>query len=166
MPSEDQSAHQTPVDLYTPTLAALQRLNDATFHRLCDELIPRVDSRYFPLTPHGISPEGLSIKGQPDSFVGDSIATASIALCYSVQKQGWWTKLLDDVKSARVACPVAREVVWATSRDTERDGRRNLRIGYTRQRRKVGQQSLRYSVAGSYRICSILPTIRICASNT
>jgi hypothetical protein len=42
----------------------------------------------------------------------------------------------------------------------------NLRIGYLRQRRKVGQQSLRYSVAGSYRICSILLNIRICASNT
>jgi hypothetical protein len=123
MPSEDQSARQTSADLSISTLAALQRLNDATFHRLCDELIPRVHSRYFPLTPHGISPEGLSIKGQPDSFVGDSIATASIALCYSVQKHRWWTKLQDDVQSARAACPVAVEVVWATSRDTERDGR-------------------------------------------
>ena len=123
MPSEDRSARQTSADLSLPTLTALQRLDDATFHRLCDELIARVHSRYFPLTPHGINPERRSIKGQPDSFVGDSIATASIALCYSVQEHRWWTKLLGDVQDARAACPVAVEVVWATSRDTERDGR-------------------------------------------
>jgi hypothetical protein len=104
------------------TLEALQGLDDAKFHRLCDELIPRISARYFPLTPHGVSSTGVSIKGQPDSFVGESIATASVAISYSIQKHRWWTKLLDDVQKARIACPVAGELVWATSRDTERDG--------------------------------------------
>jgi hypothetical protein len=105
------------------TLEALQRLDDAKFHRLCDELIPRINARYFPLTPHGVSPTGSSIKGQPDSFVGESIEAANVAIAYSTQKSRWWTKLLDDVKKAKDASPVADEVVWATSRDTERDGK-------------------------------------------
>jgi hypothetical protein len=104
------------------TLVALQRLDDAQFHRLCDELSPRISTRYFPLTPHGVSSTGMSIKGQPDSFVGESIAAARVAISYSIQKRRWWTKLLDDVQKARIACPVAAELVWATSRDTERDG--------------------------------------------
>lgn len=103
------------------TFDALQNLDDATFHRLCDELLPRVFSRYYPLTPHGISPAGTSIKGQPDSFVGNTIQTATVALCYSTQRQRWWTKLRDDVVAAKRACPAVQEVVWATSRETERD---------------------------------------------
>ena len=108
----------------TSTLATVQRLNDAEFHRLCDELIPRINSRYYALTPHGVSSEGASIKGQPDSFVGSTIETAEIALCYSTQKRRWWTKLLNDVQAAKEACLFASEVVWATSRDTERDEHR------------------------------------------
>src|ERR1017187_3812258 len=156
MPSEDQSARQTSGELSIPTLAALQRLNDATFHRLCDELIPRVHSRYFPLTPHGISAEGTSIKGQPDSFVGDSIATASIALCYSVQKHRWWTKLLGDVQSARAACPVALEVVWATSRDTERDGRRKPQDWLLKAAAASGTAKL--TIFGGKRLSHLLDT--------
>lgn len=104
------------------TLEALQRLDDAKFHLLCDELIPRINAHYFPLTPHGISSSGASIKGQPDSFVGESIASAKVAVAYSTQKNRWWAKLLDDVRKAMGACPVAGELIWATSRDTERDG--------------------------------------------
>jgi hypothetical protein len=104
------------------TLEALQRLDDAKFHRLCDELIPRINARFFPLTPHGVSPTGASIKGQPDSFVGESIESAKVAVAYSTQKSRWWAKLIDDVRKAQGASPVAGELVWATSRDTERDG--------------------------------------------
>lgn len=104
------------------TLEALQRLDDGKFHRLCDEIIPRISTRYFPLTPHGVSSSGTSIKGQPDSFVGEAIASAKVAIAYSTQKRSWWGKLLDDVRKAKDACPVATELVWATSRDTERDG--------------------------------------------
>jgi hypothetical protein len=65
------------------TLEALKRLNDDDFHRLCDELIPRVDSRYFPLTPHGINPDVVSIKGQPDSFVGFHLDSNNCALLFN-----------------------------------------------------------------------------------
>ena len=47
-----------------------------------------------------------------------------MALCYSTQRQAWWTKLVDDVRKARAACPRATEIVWATCNDTERDRRK------------------------------------------
>jgi hypothetical protein len=83
-----------------------------------------VERRYRFLRPHGVNPEGQSIKGQPDSFVGVSANDASVAFCYSIQKQAWWKKLVDDVKQARAACPNATEIVCATCIDTERDRRK------------------------------------------
>src|SRR4030095_7807595 len=97
---------------------------DGAFHELCDELLPRVDSRYRLLRPHGVNPDGRSIKGQPDSFIGESASDASVAFCYSTQKQAWWKKLVDDVNEARATCPNAREIVCATCNDTERDQRK------------------------------------------
>jgi PBS lyase HEAT-like repeat-containing protein len=49
---------------------------------------------------------------------------ASVAFCYSIQKQAWWKKLVDDVNQARSACPNAAEIVCATCIDTERDRRK------------------------------------------
>ena len=47
-----------------------------------------------------------------------------MAFCYSTQKNAWWTKLVDDVREARAACPNATEIVWAACKDTERDRRK------------------------------------------
>src|SRR5436190_2882862 len=73
---------------------ALQSLSDGTFHKLCDALLLRVDTRYRLLRPHGVNSEGQSIKGQPDSFVGESASVATVAFCYSTQKRSWWVSTL------------------------------------------------------------------------
>ena len=53
----------------------LQELDDGDFHGLCDDLLRRVESRYRLLTPHGRNERGQSIRGQPDSYVGNTGGT-------------------------------------------------------------------------------------------
>ncbi|MGP0067428.1 MAG: hypothetical protein ACLQGP_28015 [Isosphaeraceae bacterium] len=103
------------------TLAALQQLSDSEFHRLCDELLKRLEPRYAGLTPHGINPEGKSIRGKPDSYVGDSAATCRIAFEYSTESGDWWNKIIGDVRDVTRACPLAQEIVVATPRDMDRE---------------------------------------------
>lgn len=103
------------------TLTKLQQLKDAEFHSLCDELIPRVFSRCFPVTPYGRNSQGDSVRGQPDSYVGDTAKHCRIAIQYTVQSKSWWTKLISDVKEARAACPSATEIVVSLPRDVDRE---------------------------------------------
>lgn len=44
----------------------------------------------------------MSIKGQPDSCAGETADTCAIAFCHTVQRSGWWNKVVDDVKAATV----------------------------------------------------------------
>ena len=74
------------------TFDLLQELDDGDFHGLCDDLLRRVESRYRLLTPHGRNERGQSIRGQPDSYVGNTAATCSIAFEYSIQKASWESK--------------------------------------------------------------------------
>lgn len=104
------------------TLDAVQRLSDGGFHRLCDDLIRRLEPRYAQLRTHGLNEAGESIVGQPDSYVGDTAATCRIAFCYTVQEKSWWTKLLEDVKEAVAASPDVEEIVAALPWDVDRDG--------------------------------------------
>ncbi|MDB5337484.1 MAG: lyase domain protein repeat-containing protein, partial [Planctomycetaceae bacterium] len=102
------------------TLDALQSLKDAEFHALCDEILPRIYPRYYPLVPLGRNERGNSIKGQPDSYVGETAKTCRIAIQYTVQQDSWWSKAVDDVEKARKACPLAQEIVVVLPRDVDR----------------------------------------------
>ena len=102
------------------TLNALQALKDAEFHALCDEILPRIYARYHPLVPHGRNEKGDSIRGQPDSYVGDTAEVCRIAIQYTVQRESWWLKAVEDVTEARKACPKAEEIVIVLPRDIDR----------------------------------------------
>jgi len=104
------------------TLEALQRLPDGQFHLLCDELLRRHEPRYRSLRSHGINDRNESIVGQPDSYVGDTADTCRIAFCYTAQRKGWWTKVVEDVKLATKKSPNIEEVVCAIARDKDREG--------------------------------------------
>lgn len=102
------------------TLEKLQELKDAKFHALGDEILPSIESRYHPIVPYGRNKSGDSIIGQPDSYVGNSAKECSIAIQYTVEKQSWWLKAINDVKEARKACPLAKEIVIVLPRDIDR----------------------------------------------
>jgi hypothetical protein len=104
------------------TLEAIQELSDGAFHLLGDELLRRMEPRYRHLRAHGVNALGESIKGQPDSYVGQTAASCSIAVCYTVQRENWWSKVVDDVKKAFAASPSVQEVVAVISRDADREG--------------------------------------------
>ena len=113
-----------------PTLDELQKLGDAPFHQLCDDLVRRLEPRYRRLRTHGINPQGRSIKGQPDSYVGETANTCQIAFVYSAQKKSWWTKMVQDVEEAIQASPGVEEIVVATPRDVNRDGPRLKKVDW------------------------------------
>src|SRR5262245_8467470 len=87
------------------TLEALQRLYDGEFHSLGDALLRRLAPTYRLLRTHGLNEAGESIKGQPDSYVGETATSCTVAVCYTVQRSGWWRKVVDDVKEAVAASP-------------------------------------------------------------
>ena len=103
------------------TLEKLQQLKSYEFHKLCDELLPRLDAKYFSLRPYGRNNRGDNIKGQPDSYIGNTAKTCNIAIQYTVQKKDWWSKAIEDVKDAKKGCPGAEEIVLALPLDVNRD---------------------------------------------
>ncbi len=104
------------------TLEELQKLPDGDFHQLGDDLIRRLEPRYRRLRTHGINDRGESIKGQPDSYVGDTAATCTIAVCYTVERKNWWTKVVDDVREAVANSPNVGEILVVIPRNVDRDG--------------------------------------------
>jgi hypothetical protein len=103
------------------TLERLQAMKDAEFHALCDEILPRISTHYHPIVPHGRNFKGNSIRGQPDSYVGNSADNCRIAIQHSVQRKSWWSKAVADVEDARSACPKAEEIVIVLPRDVDRE---------------------------------------------
>ena len=103
------------------TLSELQRLSDGQFHRLGDDLLPRLESRHRQLRTHGLNERGESIIGQPDSYVGATANSCSIAVCYTIQRKGWWNKVVDDVKGAVAASPSVKEIVAVIPYNADRD---------------------------------------------
>lgn len=117
------------------TLDEIQRLSDGQFHLLGDDLLRRLEPRYRRLRTHGLNDRGESIKGQPDSYVGDTAATCSVAVCYTVQRAGWWNKVVDDVREAVAASPLATEVVVVIPHNADRDGPKDKTIDWLSQAR-------------------------------
>lgn len=106
------------------TLDAIKQLPDGKFHLLGDDLLRRLDSRYRRLRTHGVNDRGESIKGQPDSYVGDTADTSCVAVCYTVQRSGWWRKIVEDIQEAVDACPMATEVIAVIPHNADETGRR------------------------------------------
>jgi HEAT repeat protein/ABC-type dipeptide/oligopeptide/nickel transport system ATPase subunit len=104
------------------TFEQLKELNDADFHRLADAVLRRVDPRYRDLRPHGLNDAGQSIRGQPDSYVGNSADTCTIAFCYTTDRGDWWNKVVADIGEAAKISPFIEEIVAAIPRDADRDG--------------------------------------------
>lgn len=110
-----------------PTFDQLGTLDDSHFHALCDDLFRRVEPRYQRLRTHGLNEDGVSIRGQPDAYVGETAETCSIAFQYSVDRDDWWNKIIADVEEAVRASPGVQEVVVATPRDIDREGPKRTR---------------------------------------
>jgi hypothetical protein len=108
------------------TLEKLQQLADGEFHRLCDDLFRRLEPRYRRLRTHGLNAQGVSIKGQPDSYVGQTADTCTIAFQYSVDKGNWWNKIIQDVQDAVKASPRVQEIVVVTPRNIDREGPKSV----------------------------------------
>jgi hypothetical protein len=126
------------------TLEEIQRLTDSEFHLLGDAVLRRLETRYRRLRTHGVNHRGESIKGQPDSYVGDSAATASIAVCYTVERVGWWNKVVKDVRKATAASPDVAEVVVVVPRNVDRDGPKDKTIDWMSQIREIaGKATIR-----------------------
>src|ERR1035437_8871532 len=104
------------------TVDAIQGLSDGAFHRLGDDLLRRLEPRYRHLRTHGLNARGESIIGQPDSYVGQTANSCTIAVCYTVERKGWWNKVVDDVKLAVAASPSVEEVVAVIARNADREG--------------------------------------------
>ena len=117
------------------TLDEIQHLSDGKFHALGDELLRRLETRFRRLRTHGLNARGESIKGQPDSYVGETASAASIAVCYTVQRAGWWNKVVDDVRDAVAASPVSTGVVVMLPHNVDRDGPKDKRIDWLSQAR-------------------------------
>jgi hypothetical protein len=126
------------------TLGEIQRLSDGQFHQLGDDLLRKIDARYRRLRTHGLNDRGESIKGQPDSYVGDTAATCSVAVCYTVQRSGWWNKAVQDIREAVAASPTATEVIVVIPHNADRDGPKNKSIDWLSEAKKAaGNASLR-----------------------
>jgi HEAT repeat protein len=104
------------------TIDALRQMTDGDFHRLGDNLLRRIEPRYRRLRTHGLNSEGESIKGQPDSYVGETSRSCSIAVCYTTQRRSWWTKVVADVKEAVESSRCVNEVVSVIPHNSDRDG--------------------------------------------
>src|SRR5271157_3583975 len=126
------------------TLDELQRLSDGKFHMLGDDLLRRVEPRYRRLRTHGLNDRGESIKGQPDSYVGETATTCSVAVCYTVQRSRWWKKVVEDVREAVASSPTVKEVVIVIPHNVDRDGPKDKGKDWFSEARKVaGEASLR-----------------------
>ena len=126
------------------TLDEIRRLSDGQFHRLGDDLLRRIDSQYRRLRTHGLNDRGESIVGQPDSYVGNTAASCSVAVCYTVQRSGWWNKAVQDIREAVTASPTVTEVVVVIPHNADRDGPKDKSIDWqSAARAAAGDATLR-----------------------
>lgn len=119
------------------TLEELQGMSDGNFHLLGDDLLRRLEPRYRHLRTHGVNDRGDSIKGQPDSYVGSTAGTCTIAVCYTVQRAGWWKKVIEDVREAVATSSALTEVVVVIPHNADRDGPKDKTIDWFGDARKA-----------------------------
>jgi HEAT repeat protein len=126
------------------TLDALRLLSDGKFHRLGDDLLRRLEPRYRRLRTHGLNEEDESIKGQPDSYVGDTANSCTVAVCYTTERQGWWNKVVQDVKDVVSTSPSVEEIVAVIPHNADRDGPKKASVDWlSKARAGAGAASFR-----------------------
>jgi hypothetical protein len=108
------------------TLYALQRLEQGELQQLGDRLLPWMFPALTDLKSHGLSAEGKTRKGVPDSFVGPSAELCSIGVEYTSQHEGLAKKLEGDYKGVRSRCPAVRDVFLCTNRVVTSDAKQDL----------------------------------------
>jgi hypothetical protein len=104
----------------------------------------RMEPRYRRLRTHGLNERGESIKGQPDSYVGEAARCCTIAFCYTTQKRSWWKKVVKDVQDATAVSRVLEEVVAIIPHNSDRDGPMDPTIDWLSEAHQAaGQASFR-----------------------
>jgi len=100
------------------TLDALQRLEQGQMQALGDELLPLTHPSLRGLQSYGLSAEGKTRKGTPDSFVGasPSLCTAAVEYTTTGDPGQLEAKFVSDYDKLRVKCPDARVLVLCTNR--------------------------------------------------
>jgi hypothetical protein len=101
---------------FAPTFEALQLLEQGQFQELGDELLPWSFPELQHLKPHGLSKEGKTRKGVPDSYVGPTPSEAVVAVEYTTQATDLPNKLEADYSSVREKCPHVATVILCTNR--------------------------------------------------
>jgi hypothetical protein len=112
-------------------LYALQRLEQGELQQLGDRLLPWKFDALTDLKPHGLTAEGKTRKGVPDSFVGPAAEHCTVAVEYTSQDERLIKKLEDDYKGVRARCRLVREIFLCTNRVVASDTREHLeRLGH------------------------------------
>jgi hypothetical protein len=114
-------------DSNTQTFDALQNLEQGEFQELGDELLPWLFPELRYLKPHGLSREGKTRRGVPDSYVGPSPREATIAVEYTTQQVGTAGKFEGDYASVRDKCPQANAIFLCTNRALSNEETAGLR---------------------------------------
>jgi len=163
--------------LVEETFARLQELEQGRFQQLGDELLPWGIPQLVGLRSYGLTPEGKTRKGVPDSFVGPSPSTCRAAVEYTTQATDLEGKLGGDYTSARRSCLSATTVVLCTNRSVkgfdldpllaqaDADGvRLEIVDGYTMAKLLCDRQDLRKRFLGipigAHNITSLIEEMR------
>jgi len=109
------------------TFFALQRLEQGELQQLGDALLPWKFDQLGGLKSNGLTSEGKTRKGVPDSFVGSSAADCTLAVEYTSQQDRLIAKLEGDYTGVRGRCPHAREVFLCTNRIADETDRKRLK---------------------------------------
>jgi len=131
------------------TFEALQLLEQGEFQELGDELLPWAFPELRNLKPFGLTREGKTRRGVPDSFVGLTAGEATIAVEYTTQASDTAGKLGSDFRSVRGKSPAADRIFLCTNRAVEEADLTSLRD----QARTAG---VRLEIVDGARLAAIL----------
>src|SRR5258707_289467 len=101
---------------YQATFEALQNLEQGKFQQLGDELLPWLFSQLAHLRPYGLTAEGKTRPGVPDSCVGPRPTEAVSAVEYTTQATQLNQKFEHDFEAVRQRCPGAKYILLCTNR--------------------------------------------------
>src|SRR3954467_7988038 len=65
-----------------------------------------------------------------------------MALCYTVQRAGWWNKVVDDVKEAVAASPGVQEILAAIPHNADRDGPKDKTIDWLKDAKAAAGKAI------------------------
>jgi hypothetical protein len=101
------------------TCVRLASLEQGRFQQLGDALLPAVDASLAALRSYGVTTEGKTRKGVPDSFLGPEASQATTAIEYTTQATRLQEKFALDVKGVLKNCPNAKRLYLVTNRSVD-----------------------------------------------